>query len=250
MTEIEPTVNPADNVPKPGQVARLEGVSVRFASSGFELGPINFAAGQGETIAILGSNGAGKSTLFQALTGNLEPTSGKVFLGEEPFTVDRYDLKKAIGYLPQNLPFPAWVTGSEILAYQAGLNGIGGEAVSEQIATWQMADYVDGPCAGYSHGMRKRLGLGLALMTNPDLLILDEPFSGLDITQTHKLLEVIERRQCSQQATLVSTHILPYAARICGRAVYIRAGQIAEDAAWASVPESAREQNASAFFFR
>lgn len=230
-------------------IAQLEGVTVTFASSGFQLGPLDFRAAAGETIAILGSNGAGKSTFFQVLTGNLEPHKGKVLLGGEPFTVDRYEMKKSIGYLPQNLPFPAWVTGSEILAYQAGLNGVSEDALQQQITTWQMADYVASPCIGYSHGMSKRLGLALALMTDPSLLILDEPFSGLDITQTHKLLEVIEQRQCSQQATLVSTHILPYAARICGRAVYIKNGTIAEDAVWSAVAESAREQNANDFFF-
>lgn len=230
-------------------IASLSGVKVTFATSDFTLGPLDFSAAAGETIAILGCNGAGKSTLFQLLTGNLEPARGKVHFKGEHFTVDRYDLKKAIGYLPQNLPFPAWVTGAEILAYQAGLNGISQEVVQEHIDLWQMAEYVKSPCAGYSHGMRKRVGLALALMTDPDLLILDEPFSGLDITQTHKLLKIVEGRQCAKQATLVSTHILPYAAKVCGRAVYIAAGTIAEDAAWSELPAIERERRADAFFF-
>lgn len=232
---------------KTSTIARLDGVAISFDT--FTLGPIDFRAGAGETIAILGCNGAGKSTMFQLLTGNLEPGKGKVYLRDELFTVDRYELKRHIGYLPQNLPFPAWVTGAEILAYQAGLTGVSAQTVAEQIETWQMADYVNSPCAGYSHGMKKRVGLALALMTAPDLLILDEPFSGLDITQTHKLLEIIEARQCAEQATLVSTHILPYAAKICGRAVYIAAGTIAEDAAWSDVAAADRERKADAFFF-
>lgn len=239
----------AAGAPDISLIAQLAGVQVSFADSGFSLGPIDFRAAGGETIAILGCNGAGKSTLFQLMTGNLEPHKGKVYLKGEPFTIERYELKKAIGYLPQNLPFPPWVTGGEILAYQAGLTGISEAIVAEQIATWQMADYIGSPCAGYSHGMSKRVGLALALMTNPELLILDEPFSGLDITQTHKLLDIIERRQCAQQATLVSTHILPYAAKTCTRAVYIAAGTIAEDAAWAGVAPAERERRASAFFF-
>lgn len=230
-------------------IAALDGVALSFPDSGFQLGPMNFAVHGGETIAIIGSNGAGKSTLFQILTGNLEPDAGTVTLGSEEFTVERYDLKRRVGYLPQNLPFPEWVTGSEVLRYQAQLSGRTEENIAAQIATWQMADYVDSPCIGYSHGMRKRLGLALALMIEPDLLILDEPFSGLDITQTHKLLDVIGDRQSSDQATLVSTHILPYAARICGRAVYIKRGAIAEDTAWSEVSAGEREDNATRFFF-
>lgn len=211
-----------------------------FGNQQFCLGPISLALASGETLTILGKNGAGKSTFFKLVTGNLDPTGGEVNLFGQAMNPENFALKRRIGYLPQDLGLPRWVTGREILSYGCKLYGLASQVVTEQLGFWDCLAFADRPIASCSHGMQKRIGLGLAHIHNPDFLILDEPFSGLDLLHIANLKAKIRQRQAEGKATILCTHIAPYAAELAERAVLLVSGGVQELSDWPHLDPAAR----------
>ena len=202
----------------------LTAITKRYssASDGFSLGPIDLTIKAGETLAILGENGSGKSTLFNLMTANLDKDTGEITLQGERLIPENFMAKRNFGYLPQNLYFPPWVSGEELLRYAQSLYGKGD--VEQSINYWDCSSYRRLPLASCSHGMQKRVGLALASLHCPPLLLLDEPFSGLDVAQT-RTLETLLQKRCQQgYSNIISTHILPYVAKLCHRVVILRDG--------------------------
>ena len=196
--------------------------------TGFRVGPIDLILAPGETVALLGKNGAGKTTLFQVLTGNADATGGTVSILGRRLTPDTPDVKRAVGYLPQNPALPRWATGRDLLTYAAKLHGLPERErlIAEREAYWDTASYRKKPLATLSYGMQKRLGLALATLHDPPLLILDEPFSGLDLYHIRAVEDAIQSRAAAAKATLVSTHDAANAARTAHRALVMDAGQL------------------------
>ncbi len=203
---------------------------------GFQLGPISLQIHAGETVALLGKNGAGKSTLFQLLTGSLDATTGNITLLGERMLPEAFALKRRIGYLPQNMHLPRWVTGGEILNYAAQLYQLehAKAAVKAAADYWDCAGYLHKPLAACSYGMGKRVALALANLHDPELLILDEPTSGLDLYHIRSLEDRVLARQRAGKATIISTHDTHNAARLADRALIIEAGQIRALPNWAA----------------
>lgn len=200
----------------------------------WKLGPVDLTLAAGEICALLGKNGAGKTTMFQILTGNMDTGSGEIRLQGNRLTPDVFQLKQKIGYLPQNPVLPRWASGEEILLYAAGLYEISGRQafVDKLMEYWDCAYYRKKPLAALSHGMQKRVGLALASMHEPDLLILDEPHSGLDLFHIRALDELLVSRQKKQKTTIMSTHIAPYTAKLCDRVLIIESGVVSQLADW------------------
>ena len=217
----------------------------------FTLGPVNATLNQGDTVAILGANGAGKSTLFQLLTGNLSPTDGSITLGTERISVENSTLKTKFGYLPQALDLPRWATAFEILTIASILYQIAApeQAVNAALNFWDATSYAHLPLAACSYGMQKRVGLALAFFHKPQVLIIDEPFSGLDVFHIRALEEQLLQRQKEPGITILSTHVAPYAARFCARALIISKGQMRELDSWPEANHSSREQQMQDAFF-
>ena len=202
----------------------------------WKLGPVDLTLAAGEVCALLGKNGAGKTTMFQILTGNMDAGSGEIRLQGNRLTPDVFQLKQKIGYLPQNPVLPRWASGEEILLYAAGLYEISGRQafVDKLMEYWDCAYYRKKPLAALSHGMQKRVGLALASMHEPDLLILDEPHSGLDLFHIRALDELLVSRQKKQKTTIMSTHLAPYTAKLCDRVLIIESGVVSQLAGWES----------------
>ena len=202
----------------------LTAITKRYssASGAFSLGPIDLNIEAGETLAILGENGAGKSTLFNLMTANLDLDSGEIILQGKKLIPENFMAKREFGYLPQKLYFPPWVSGEELLRYARSLYGKGD--IEQSINYWDCASYRRLPLASCSHGMQKRVGLALATLHCPPLLLLDEPFSGLDVSHT-RALETLLQKRCQQgYSNVISTHILPYVATLGHRVVILRDG--------------------------
>lgn len=202
--------------------------------SGFQLKNISFSLSPGQCIGFLGPNGAGKSTLFQMLTGNLDASKGEIFLKNKKLNPEAFLVKRQVGYLPQHLNLPQWVTGTEILNYAASLYQLkdGSEKIKEQMEYWDCKSYAHQAIAACSHGMQKRIGLALATIHEPVLLILDEPFSGLDLYHIRALKNEINRRKEKGLATILSSHIAPYVANLCQNIFLFKNGQISQISAW------------------
>lgn len=214
---------------------QLTNLVKRFPSSGFQLGPLNLEMAPGARLALFGKNGAGKSTLFQLLTGHIPSDEGTIQIFSEKMHTGAFELKRRIGYLPQNLELPRWVSAYDIITYALKLHGLTAidRIRDETLTYWDSTFYARKPLGACSYGMQKRVALALATLHNPDLLILDEPFSGLDLYHIHSLETLLGKRS-TQQITIVSTHVASHVAKLCDRAITIQNGSMTEIAAWPS----------------
>jgi len=198
--------------------------------SGYEaVRGISFDVSRGEIVGFLGPNGAGKSTTMRILTGFLPATSGEVLIAGLNSLEDSFEVRKRIGYMPENVPLYLDMRVGEFLQYRAALKGVRGRVlktrVSDVMARCAISDVSRKIIGHLSRGYRQRVGLADAIVHDPDLLILDEPTAGLDpkqIREVRKLIKEIGK----EKTILLSTHILPEVEMICSRAVIINRGRI------------------------
>ncbi len=219
---------------------------------GFELHSTSFSLSRGTTHAILGLNGAGKSTLFQLLSANSFAASGTILLLGKVLRPEHYALKKNIGYLPQNLQLPPWISGKELLHYAARLYEIpaADQRISHMLDYWDCQSFAQLALGACSHGMQKRLALSLALLHDPLLLILDEPFSGLDLHHTRALEREILARRENGKLTILSTHVIPYVVDLCQSTAILDRGQLTHLEGWETGDDLTKKQRIEDFFFR
>ncbi|NRA64038.1 MAG: ABC transporter ATP-binding protein [Pseudobacteriovorax sp.] len=230
----------------------LENFSHHYANSDFRLGPFNLDVQPGECLGVMGQNGAGKSTLFQILTGNLRLSEGSARFGDQPISISNYALKKRFGYLPQNLELPKWVSAKELFSYAANLYELQNsqDIIESSLDYWDIRHFADRPLTACSHGMKKRVSLGLATIHSPDILILDEPFSGLDLFHIKALQDNIQERKQQKLITILSTHIAPYTASLCSRLVGIRRGELLPVEPWGDKSALEKIEIVESFFFK
>jgi len=226
-------------------------LKMEYPTSQFHLGPINLILHKQRILAILGQNGAGKSTLFQMITGNLKPVAGTIHMAGQRMLPDRPEVKRLIGYLPQALQLPQWVNGFELLSYATRLYQLDQpeKRRDEALKFWDCDSFAKKPLAACSHGMQKRIGLAVATIHEPDLLILDEPFSGLDLYHIRALQNMIQKRRQQGRATILSTHIAPYAAELCDEVLLIQQGQLHNLNEWQEADLMTRVGLIESFFF-
>lgn len=193
---------------------------------------LSFAAEKGEIIALLGRNGAGKSTLMNILTGYIAMTSGSVSIAGFDVQAQALLARRHVGYLPEQPPLYPENTVTEYLRYCAELKGLSRSEASKEIAEVieliGLGDYRRRLAGQLSKGYRQRLGLAQALLGKPDLLILDEPGSGLDPLQMSQMREVI-RDAAGHSTIILSSHILSEVTDMCSRAIVLDHGHCLYD---------------------
>ena len=191
---------------------------------------VSFNVAEGEIVGLLGPNGAGKSTLMKIITCYIPPTEGEVTVGGHSIYDDTLAVRRAIGYLPEHNPLYLDMYVREYLRFAAGLSGV----KDRNRRADEMIDLTGlGPEAGkrigqLSKGYRQRVGLAQALIHDPQVLILDEPTTGLDPNQLEFIRGVI-RNAGSKKAVLLSTHIMQEVEAMCSRAIIIDHGRIVAD---------------------
>jgi ABC-type multidrug transport system ATPase subunit len=199
---------------------------------------ISFIVPHGQICGLLGPNGAGKTTLFRLLMGILKPTSGSLHVDGLDAFADRVAVKRLIGFLPDEPVFYSYLSGRETLALSAAMHGLDSKATLQNlepaIATLRLANDLDKYAEDYSRGMKKKLGLLLALLHSPKLLVLDEPTNGLDVESTHIFYDMILDLARGGTTILFSTHLMDHVERLCSHAVIINEGRVA---ASGSLPE-------------
>jgi ABC-2 type transport system ATP-binding protein len=211
---------------------------------------LSFTAGAGEILGVLGPNGAGKTTAIRVLTTILPPTRGTFMVAGLPHT--RADeIRWRIGVLPESAGYPAWQTGEEYVRYFARLYGHGrasARAVADALLSEVgLSDRRRSPIAGYSRGMRQRLGLARALVNEPEVVFLDEPTLGLDPAGQRQVLALVRRTARERGTTvLLSTHLLAEVEEVCSRVLILNRGRVvasgtvSEVARRAAAPRTAR----------
>jgi len=191
---------------------------------------IDLTVDKGEVFGLLGPNGSGKTTTILLLLGLTEPTAGTIrILGLDPLRRP-LEVKRKVGYLPDQIGFYDHLTARENIAYTARLSGLVAAEAKKRIAAAldrvRLTDVADRPVATFSRGMRQRLGLAEMLVRQAEIAILDEPTSGLDPQSTQELLELI-RELASEGVTIVlSSHLLGMMQTICDRVALFRKGRI------------------------
>lgn len=196
------------------------------------LNNVSFEINQGEIVGLLGPNGAGKSTIMKIITCFLPPTSGKVFVNDIDIVEKSIEVKKLIGYLPENNPLYTEMYVREFLEFIAGIHNINGsykkQRVEEMIEITGLAAERKKKIVELSKGYRQRVGLAQALIHNPEVLILDEPTSGLDPNQILEIRNLIIEIG-KEKTVMLSTHIMQEVEAVCQRAIIINKGQIVAD---------------------
>lgn len=190
---------------------------------------LTFSAGKGEVMGFLGPNGAGKTTTMRILTCFFPATSGKAMVAGYDCFEDSFEVRKRIGYLPENVPIYKDMVVKEYLTFVAGIKGIEPKEVTNRV-THTMGDCglenVSGRVIGeLSKGYRQRVGLAQALVNDPKILILDEPTNGLDPAQIKEIRKLITDIS-SQRTVILSTHILPEVSMVCKKVVIINEGKL------------------------
>ena len=192
------------------------------------LDKISFSVDSGTVMGVLGPNGAGKSTLLKIITGYLRPTSGLVKINGLEVDPDKLEIKRMIGYLPENNPLYTDLYVKEYLGLVAGLYQIPNrnKRINETIELTGLGSEMHKKIGALSKGYRQRVGLAQAMLHDPALLILDEPTSGLDPAQLVEIRQLI-RNISSNKTVLLSTHIMQEVEAICDRVLILNQGKVA-----------------------
>ncbi|HEY5753139.1 MAG TPA: ABC transporter ATP-binding protein [Chthoniobacterales bacterium] len=219
------------NVSPPGDdVVLIDRVTKSFGNK-IALSNVSFSVPSGQICGLLGPNGAGKTTLFRLLMGILKATEGTLLIGGLDAFKSRTELKRLIGFLPDEPVFYSYLSGREILELSAAMHGLDVSTAMSRIATLigqlRLADDLDKYAEDYSRGMKKKLGLLLAMLHQPKLLVLDEPTNGLDVESTHFFYDLILGEAGRGTTILFSTHLMDHVARLCSHAVIISEGRLA-----------------------
>lgn len=185
------------------------------------------AVPSGQVVGLLGHNGAGKSTLIKLLLGLIKPTGGQVrTLGRDPAGHDTRTLRSRLGYLPESVSFYKNLTGGEVIDYLAQLKGAPRREGRQLLARMGLAAAITRRVKDYSKGMRQRLGLAQALLGTPDLLLLDEPTTGLDPMATRDFFALMEELRKAGKTVLISSHLLAELEPHLDRAVILGGGRL------------------------
>lgn len=190
---------------------------------------VSFHVDQGEIIGFLGPNAAGKSTTMRVLTGYIPATSGKATVAGFDVSTHPLEVKRRVGYLPENVPLYPEMLVESFLMYAATVKGVArkqrGDEISRVVARCGLEDMTRRPVGNLSKGYRQRVGLAQALIGSPPVLILDEPTVGLDPRQIIEIRQTI-KDLARDHTVLLSTHILPEVAMICERVLIIHRGRV------------------------
>jgi ABC-2 type transport system ATP-binding protein len=193
---------------------------------------ITFEVGRGEIVGLLGPNGAGKTTTMRVLTTYLAPTSGQATLAGHDVLDEPLQVRRKVGYLPENVPLYNEMRVTEYLGYRAKLKDVQRSgrrrAISEVISKCRLGEVERRLLGQLSRGFRQRVGLAEAMIHDPDILILDEPTAGLDPIQIREVRSLI-RELGDRHTILLSTHIMSEVEAVCRRVIIIARGQIALD---------------------
>ncbi|MFJ2031553.1 ABC transporter ATP-binding protein [Streptosporangium sp. NPDC087985] len=191
---------------------------------------VDLVVPQGSFAGLVGPNGAGKTTTLSMVTGLLRPDGGTVHIDGLDVWRDPIPVKSRIGVLPEGLRLFERLSGRELLSYNGQLRGIPRLEVEQRaeglLKVMDLMESADKLVVDYSTGMRKKIGLAAALLHNPKVLFLDEPFEGVDPVSANTLVEVLRRYTASGSTVVFSSHVMDLVERLCDWVSVMNRGQI------------------------
>ena len=194
---------------------------------------VSFSARPGEVTGYLGPNGSGKSTTMKMITGLIEMTAGQILFDGKPIQSDLIGYKRRMGYVPEEPYLYNHLSGAEYLTMVGQLRGLPERATAKRIdgllRLLSLYDDRHASISGYSKGMRQKVLIAAALLHNPDLVLLDEPFSGLDVGSALVLRSLIQELAARGKVVLFSSHELDTMERVSQRVVILHRGKMVAD---------------------
>lgn len=194
---------------------------------------VSFAVHPGEVVGYLGPNGSGKTTTTRMLTGLLEPTSGGVLFDGRDTTRDPIEFRRHLGYVPEEPHLYPFLSGREYLELVGRLRELPAASMDRKIAAllelFGLSDAAEQGIASYSKGMKQKILVIAALLHDPELLIFDEPDSGLDVTAALVLRHLVANLAARGKAILYTSHILDVVERLCTRVIVLHEGRVVAD---------------------
>ncbi len=232
---------------------QIEGVTKAFRGGKLGVRELSLEARPG-VLGLLGPNGAGKTTLMQMIATVTRPTSGRILFDGVDVAKDPEAVRRRLGYLPQDFGVYDNLTAFELLEYLARLKGVRSRArLLQMLELVNLHAVADRPLGSFSGGMRQRLGIAQALVSDPDLVIVDEPTAGLDPEERVRFRNLLSEHS-GRRLVLLSTHIVSDVESVAGEIAVIREGRIlaagppeallraAEGSAWEAVVSSVEYQ--------
>ncbi len=208
------------------RMIEVEGLT-KFYGDFLAVSGVTFSVDRGETVGLLGTNGSGKTTTMRVLTGYMPPTSGSVRIAGHDLAADSLEARRHIGYLPESVPLYSDMTVSASLRFFGRVHSMDAASLASSIDrvldAFDLADYRDTLVGKLSKGYRQRLGLALAVLHEPEVLVLDEPTVSIDPVQVVEARDLI-RRLGKGHTVLLSTHQLAEASSLCERVVILHDG--------------------------
>lgn len=215
----------------------LNGVAVRFGAV-HALAGVSLELNAGERVMLVGPNGAGKSTLMNVLLGLVRADRATLRVDGAPRSLRGDGIKKSVGYLPEAVAFSESLTGRQVLRFFAWARGVSSQRVDAVLARVSLTHAQKRSVRGYSRGMRQRLGLGIAILSEPQLLVLDEPTGGLDQEGLSVFYSVLEEWRDKGRIVLLATHDLALLERRVDRVCLFSNGRVKA----AGTPEALRQR--------
>lgn len=207
----------------------LRGVAKKF-SAFTVVNNVSFAIKPGEVLGYLGPNGAGKTTTIRMIAGLLEPTKGEILLDGRDIRADIYAYKKRLGYVPEQSEIYPHLSAYDYLVMVGRLRGLRERSLKAKIIEFMkifsLEQDMDGPISSYSKGMRQKVLITAALLHDPDILLLDEPLSGLDVTTGLIMRDLIQKLAREDKIIIYSSHVLEVTEQVCSRIIIIHQGNI------------------------
>jgi len=194
---------------------------------------VSFVVSPGEILGYIGPNGAGKSTTVKMIIGMLEPSEGRILYRGRSIIDDLPGFQRSLGYVPEEPNLYPFLSGREYLQLTGRLRGLDAGALDLKIerflrlfSLWEDRDC---PVSSYSKGMRQKILLSAALLHDPEVLILDEPLSGLDVNTIIAVRELLNGLAAKGKTILYNSHVLDVMEKVCSRVVILRKGRIVAD---------------------
>lgn len=194
---------------------------------------VSFVVRPGEVVGYLGPNGSGKSTTARLITGLTDPTRGSVWFEGAGIASDPIGYRRRLGYVPEEAHLYPFLSGREYLQFVGRLRALPAALLDRKIGDllelFGLAGATEQPIATYSKGMRQKILISAALLHDPDLLVFDEPESGLDVTTSLVLRHLVKTLARRGKAILYSSHILEVVERVCDRVIVLHHGKVVAD---------------------
>lgn len=203
---------------------------------------LSFCVKKGEIVALLGPNGAGKSTLMNMISGYLAPTSGSIEVLGKNIAVSALFAKENIGFLPEGSPLYPDISVKMFLQYMAELRSVDKKRVDEVAKIANIKEIINQKIETLSKGYQRRVGFAQSILSNPPLLLLDEPTDGLDPNQKDYIRKLIVE-MAKNKTIIISTHLLEEAETVCNRIILLDKGKIKADGSLSDILEKGKADN-------